>query len=841
MASPDDPSNESMKKTSLRSESDDNLEELCTVEASVVTGFEECARGEAREKFGTDVQASRGKIIWKVPLSQLNEVLKMGSVDNCRVVIHTVPHFKFSDQNDSLARLQKMILDVNWECGLKAWKRIFGFPYSIASSPDVIPSPEELVDVVIMNRQSQPKDKFGKKKKNLGKGRGKKKEKESKEYGNNKLDSENQKEHNKEESNVDKDSLGSGDHVLPESKEGLCEESKLGPDLGAEDLEKLDLAGEVSTPLDKDRNIISFQKSHLLPPPKTVIVKQVTSSEMEAKIDIKVLNPPPSENVFPSVLENKELRHLEPMEVDSPNTSFKANIVSHQKPTNDAEVVPTSLNAPDCASVAANAAPLSQEDNSAFDSLKTSDPESSDAAAEAFATSVINKLSISHTSSSRENLVSAVCTTPPSTPIASLENPFVVANGEANGHPEHDFEAYVPAETNPKGDGYSSSVDPADFFPSSKTSLVSTPQGLSASDSGAVEKSDTVSTEQSTEKHDINLVEPKVTPCDQHQEIVTEKATEEKRLSDNLTSVECSSPELPEQDKAQTDQSQTITAVKKPERERDPTKPKFRVTCNRVGNHSFDSASAAASFGSAVITYFKWPVDLKNFDIEILLNIDNEEVTVSLALTKCSLHNRNMVAFGPTTLRSTICYNMLRLCRIKKGDFICDPMCGTSAIPIESALNWTNCYVFGGDFHEKAIERTATNIKAIEQKQRENNRLGSRTVNRTLYPCLLTEMARTARPGARACLLTEDRTSLIKAIQSLSKFWQRRLMLNVNIGGLSGFVFVLLRTTASQTGHTVKETVKTDVPVDLGSHEKTEAKSIETDIQVSTENDSSKQ
>ncbi|CAL1531345.1 unnamed protein product [Lymnaea stagnalis] len=60
-------------------------------------------------------------------------------------------------------------------------------------------------------------------------------------------------------------------------------------------------------------------------------------------------------------------------------------------------------------------------------------------------------------------------------------------------------------------------------------------------------------------------------------------------------------------------------------------------------------------------------------------------------------------------------------------------------------------------------------------------------------------MARTANTGARACLLTEDKGSLIKAIQTLGRYWQRRLVLSINIGGLSGFVFLLTRTTASMT------------------------------------------
>lgn len=93
----------------------------------------------------------------------------------------------------------------------------------------------------------------------------------------------------------------------------------------------------------------------------------------------------------------------------------------------------------------------------------------------------------------------------------------------------------------------------------------------------------------------------------------------------------------------------------------DPTKPAFRVTCNRIGdNHSFDSLSAASSFGSAVQKFFGWNVDMKNFDIEVILNIDNEDISVGINITKESLHFRNLVVFGATTLRPTICHNMLR-------------------------------------------------------------------------------------------------------------------------------------------------------------------------------------
>ncbi|KAJ8301081.1 hypothetical protein KUTeg_020068 [Tegillarca granosa] len=180
--------------------------------------------------------------------------------------------------------------------------------------------------------------------------------------------------------------------------------------------------------------------------------------------------------------------------------------------------------------------------------------------------------------------------------------------------------------------------------------------------------------------------------------------------------------------------------------EYDPLKPTFRVTCNRSGeNHSFDSMGAACNFGSAIYNYFHWNVDMKNFDIEVVLNIDENDVRVCLALTKESLHKRNLVSFGITTLRPTIAYNLLRtlsvhpeqldlfpvLCKhsqiedrhfaiglkelhssvwvahchfveknstgveplkiifcnscvgIKPGDIVCDPMCGSGSIPVQ--------------------------------------------------------------------------------------------------------------------------------------------------------------
>lgn len=97
----------------------------------------------------------------------------------------------------------------------------------------------------------------------------------------------------------------------------------------------------------------------------------------------------------------------------------------------------------------------------------------------------------------------------------------------------------------------------------------------------------------------------------------------------------------------------------------DARRPKFRVTCNRSGTtHKFTSMEAAAMFGGAVNDTFHWGVDMKNYDLEVVLNVAQDSLYVCLGLTRESLHRRNLDQFGPTSLRCTIAYNMLRCQRM---------------------------------------------------------------------------------------------------------------------------------------------------------------------------------
>ncbi|XP_052831874.1 tRNA (guanine(6)-N2)-methyltransferase THUMP3-like [Octopus bimaculoides] len=226
---------------------------------------------------------------------------------------------------------------------------------------------------------------------------------------------------------------------------------------------------------------------------------------------------------------------------------------------------------------------------------------------------------------------------------------------------------------------------------------------------------------------------------------------------------------------------------------------------------------------------------MKNFNIEVILRIVDDSVSVSIALTKESLHRRLITNFGPTTLRATTAYNMLRLCKIQDGDVVCDPMCGSGAIPIQASVCWPQTWNICGEIHHRAMEKIEGNINAVNEQRKEKmlpqlgidvfkwdachlplashsvdvfitdlpfgKRSGSKKNNWKLYPAVMYEMARVAKLNTgRACLLTQDKKCMFKCMQHFAKYWKKQSYLWVNIGGLAAGVWLFRRTSAKLSG-----------------------------------------
>ncbi|XP_076224640.1 tRNA (guanine(6)-N(2))-methyltransferase THUMP3 isoform X2 [Nomia melanderi] len=276
--------------------------------------------------------------------------------------------------------------------------------------------------------------------------------------------------------------------------------------------------------------------------------------------------------------------------------------------------------------------------------------------------------------------------------------------------------------------------------------------------------------------------------------------------------------------------SNTVTSVathKGRKRGQDPSEAKeneilrYRVTCERSGNHSFESADVARAIGGELQDKYCWLVDLSTYYLEVVCKLTDNELVTHLRVTHESKHRRNIMCFGPTTLRATVCYNLLQLAQPKTGDIIIDPMCGGGSIPIEAALVYSQSYVIGGDNHIKAVTRTRSNIDASASRCKIDlinwsvsqlplkdcyvdivvsdmpfgKRSGRMVDNRILYKQFLIELGRILKTSTgRTVLLTYDRRSFNMALQTAGDMFWVTKMLGVNIGGLHAAVYVMKRT-----------------------------------------------
>lgn len=248
---------------------------------------------------------------------------------------------------------------------------------------------------------------------------------------------------------------------------------------------------------------------------------------------------------------------------------------------------------------------------------------------------------------------------------------------------------------------------------------------------------------------------------------------------------------------------------------------KYRVTCERTGKHAFESKDIARITGEIVQDKYHWIVDLTKYHLEVVCKLIDDLLITHLRVTHESKHRRNIASFGPTTLRSTICYNLLRLANPKPGDIIVDPMCGGGSIPVEATLAYPCSYVLCGDNDSRAVDRTKSNMNAstngckidliqwtasklpfkdsfidiIVTDMPFGKRSGNKSYNKTLYKHFLLELGRVVKLShGRLVLLTYDRYSFKEALQAAGDlFWVTKTV-GVNIGGLQAVVYVLNRT-----------------------------------------------
>lgn len=252
--------------------------------------------------------------------------------------------------------------------------------------------------------------------------------------------------------------------------------------------------------------------------------------------------------------------------------------------------------------------------------------------------------------------------------------------------------------------------------------------------------------------------------------------------------------------------------------------PKFRVSSNRFGlNHKFTSPEICSVFGHVIDTKFGWPIKLKDFDLQVMANFNENHLYVGITLTPLALDRRNIVSTGYTTLRAATCYSLLRVANIQTGDIIMDPMAGSGAIPVECCYGWGEewlAFTLAGEIESKPLCKCKVNLDSFRAGPPRDilqldlrgspirdacidvivsdlpfgRRHGSKKHNRSLYPELLSEMGRMVRPETgRAALLTQDFKSMNHAYRQYRHLWTMKSCNFVKVGNLSCHIYLMQR------------------------------------------------
>jgi len=141
----------------------------------------------------------------------------------------------------------------------------------------------------------------------------------------------------------------------------------------------------------------------------------------------------------------------------------------------------------------------------------------------------------------------------------------------------------------------------------------------------------------------------------------------------------------------------------------------FRVTSQRIGEHSFTSVQVQKYAGQAIVEKYGKKVDLENFDVNIVCDIVGSKCYVGIQLTRKSLHKRFERPFNhPAAIKAPLAYGMLRIAEVEDGDVILDPFCGGGTILIEAAQIWDGrITILGSDINSRFLEGARINIRAV--------------------------------------------------------------------------------------------------------------------------------
>lgn len=147
----------------------------------------------------------------------------------------------------------------------------------------------------------------------------------------------------------------------------------------------------------------------------------------------------------------------------------------------------------------------------------------------------------------------------------------------------------------------------------------------------------------------------------------------------------------------------------------------FRVTGIRKGAHSFTSMDLQKIAGAGVRDRFRHPVSMKDFDVELRVEVEQDRCEVGVQLTRKALsHRADRPYRGRTPLKANVAYAMLRLTLDGQPAprRLLDPFCGSGTILIEAARRFPDVRLDGVEMFPAPAAGARANLAAAGLAER---------------------------------------------------------------------------------------------------------------------------
>ncbi|MEL6341710.1 MAG: THUMP domain-containing protein [Myxococcota bacterium] len=143
----------------------------------------------------------------------------------------------------------------------------------------------------------------------------------------------------------------------------------------------------------------------------------------------------------------------------------------------------------------------------------------------------------------------------------------------------------------------------------------------------------------------------------------------------------------------------------------------FRVTGVRKGRHDFTSIDVQKAAGAGIVDGTRKGVSMKDFDVEIRVEVEDQRCDVGVQLTRKAISRRRWRPYrAKTALKANVAYAMLRLALDGQPSprRLLDPFCGSGTLLIEAAERFPDTALVGVELYDKPFKGAQENLTALE-------------------------------------------------------------------------------------------------------------------------------